>query len=123
MHLNLQTELLEEVVAEAMRHVGRKSEEHEISVVQEDELILAAMDARLIIQVIINLVDNAVKYTPPGSHITVSVRKDGEEAVVEVADDGPGIADEAKDKIFEMFYTVNNGIADSRRSLGLGLSL
>ena len=61
MHLNLQTELLEEVVAEAMRHVGRKSEEHEISVVQEDELILAAMDARLIIQVIINLVDNAVK--------------------------------------------------------------
>ena len=81
------------------------------------------MDARLIIQVIINLVDNAVKYTPPGSHITVSVRKDGEEAVVEVADDGPGIADEAKDKIFEMFYTVNNGIADSRRSLGLGLSL
>ena len=77
----------------------------------------------MIIQVIINLVDNAIKYTPPGSEIVISSEKDGDMAAVEVADNGPGIADEAKDKVFEMFYTVNNGIADSRRSLGLGLAL
>ncbi|HIZ45308.1 MAG TPA: sensor histidine kinase KdpD [Firmicutes bacterium] len=123
MHLNLQTELLEEVISEAQRHINRKKTEHTIRVVQKDEWILARMDARLIIQVIINLVDNAIKYTPPGSEIVISSEKDGDMAAVEVADNGPGIADEAKDKVFEMFYTVNNGIADSRRSLGLGLAL
>ncbi|QNM04470.1 sensor histidine kinase [Qiania dongpingensis] len=123
MHLNLETELLEEVITEARRHVNRKSVEHEIEVVQKDEFILAKMDARLIVQVIINLIDNAIKYTPPGSRIVITVAKAGRMAVVEVADNGPGIADDLKDKIFEMFYTANNGIADSRRSLGLGLAL
>ncbi len=40
-----------------------------------------------------------------------------------MADDGPGIPDETKQRVFDMFYTINNGIADSRRSLGLGLAL
>ena len=123
MHLNLQTELLEEIIDEAMRHLNRRSVEHRIALEQEEEFILVRVDARLIVQVIINLVDNAVKYTAPGSTITVRVFKKEKMAVVEVADDGEGIPDEAKGKIFEMFYTANNGIGDSRRSLGLGLAL
>ena len=66
---------------------------------------MADMDARLIVQVVINIVNNAIKYTPPGSHIQLSARRQGDNILVEVADDGPGIPDEAKAKLFEMFYT------------------
>lgn len=123
MNLNFSTELVEEVIAEALRHVNRKSSEHTIVVKQEDELILARMDPRLIIQVIINLVDNAVKYTQPGSVITISAEKSEGWAQIQVADDGPGISQEAKEHIFEMFYSGAKSVADSRRSMGLGLAL
>ena len=111
MKLRLTTELLDEIIAEALRHTGRKSSEHQIKVKLTDALILVKVDARLIMQVIINLVDNAIKYTPPGSEF------------ITVSDNGSGISDEAKKHIFDMFYTANTEIADSHRSLGLGLAL
>ena len=74
-------------------------------------------------QVLINLINNAVKNTPPGSHISVESSRVGSEAVVSVCDDGPGIADEVKTHVFEMFYTGQNKVADGRRSMGLGLAL
>lgn len=123
MHLNLHAELMEEVIAEALRHLNRKSEEHVIEVTQPDEFVLAKMDARLMIQVIINIVDNAIKYTQIGSHIVITTAKEGENVVVSIADDGGGISAEAKEKIFDMFFTTNCKLADSRRSLGLGLAL
>lgn len=123
MNLNMTAELMDEVIAEAFSHITRKSTEHEITVTQQDEFVMAKMDARLIVQVIINIMDNAVKYTPPGSQIALSVQKENDLVVVEIADNGGGISDEAKAKIFEMFYTVGAEIADSRRSLGLGLAL
>lgn len=81
------------------------------------------MDSRLIVQMVINLVDNAIKYTQKGSHIDIRTGREGKNAVISVADDGPGISDEMKEHIFETFYTGTNKIADSRRSLGLGLAL
>lgn len=122
-NLNLQPELLDEVIEEALLHVNRKSAEHKIETVLGDEFLMAKMDSRLIIQVIINIVDNAIKYTPPGSCITISAKKDGQYACVEIADDGPGISDEAKAKLFDMFFTAYNISADGRRGLGLGLTL
>ena len=121
--LRTQMELMEEVVTEALRHVNRNSVNHQIEVVQKADFILAKMDAKLIIQVMINLVDNAIKYTPSGSHILITIGKKDGSVLVEVADDGPGISDEAKEKVFDMFYTIHSGVADSHRSLGLGLSL
>ncbi len=123
MNLNLSTELVDEVVSEAMRHVNRKSAEHRITFQHPEEFILAKMDARLIVQVVINIVDNAIKYTPAGSAIAVSISKKNQNAVVEIADDGPGIPASAKDRIFDMFYTASSAGADSRRGLGLGLAL
>ena len=67
--------------------------------------------------------DNAIKYTPQNSHIEIRTAKHGDMAVVSVADDGEGIPDEIKPRVFDMFYSGANKIADSRRSLGLGLSL
>lgn len=81
------------------------------------------MDAKLIVQVIINILDNAIKYTPKGSHIVIRTKKQGDKVVISIADDGDGISDEAKAKVFDRFYNGANKFADSRRSLGLGLSL
>lgn len=124
-HLTQSVELMDEVVTEALRHINRKSREHIIHVSSSQDLILASIDAKLIVQVLINLVDNAVKYTPAGSVIEIHTEKDdeGQQVVVSVSDDGPGIPDDQKPRIFDMFYTGANKIADSRRSLGLGLSL
>ena len=97
--------------------------EHHITVNHQDDLLLAKMDEKLIVQVIINLVDNAIKYTPRGSEIRISTFRKDNWAVISVSDDGPGISDENKKQIFDMFYTGSNRVADSRRSLGLGLSL
>ena len=121
--LHLTAELMDEVIAEALQHVSRQSAEHTIRVISSDDLILAKVDAKLMVQVVINIVDNAVKYTPPGSTIVISTEKRKDKVIVKIADDGPGIPDEAKPRIFDMFYTGAGKIADSRRSLGLGLAL
>lgn len=123
LNLNISQNLMDDVITEALHHINRKSVEHHITVENEDELLLAKMDAKLIVQVIINLVDNAIKYTPQNSHIEIRTEKHRDMAVVSVADDGEGIPDEIKPRVFDMFYSGANKIADSRRSLGLGLSL
>lgn len=123
MKLMIQPQLVEEIVSEALQHIRRKRVDQRITVDHRDELLMAVCDARLIVQVLINLVDNAIKYTPTQSHIEVCTRKLGKMVEFTVSDDGEGIGDEEKGKIFQMFYTGSNPIADSRRSLGLGLSL
>lgn len=122
-NLSRTVELMDEVAAEALRHVNRKSSEHTVRVCSAPELLLANVDAKLIVQVLINLVDNAIKYTCVGSVIEIGMKKEGEWIVVSVSDNGPGIPDEQKPHIFEMFYSGANRVADSRRSLGLGLAL
>ncbi len=123
MKLRLSAELMDEVITEALHHISRKGILHNISVRSSEEFILAKIDAKLIVQVIINIVDNAVKYTPEGSNIIIETKKNGKTVIVSISDDGSGISDEVKKHVFEMFYSGANEIADSRRSLGLGLSL
>lgn len=121
--LGRSVELMDEVIGEALRHVDRKSREHAIYVDSGQELLLVQIDTKLIVQVIINIVDNAIKYTPAGSSIWISLTRQGEMVQIAISDDGPGIPDEKKERVFDMFYTGAHKIADSRRSLGLGLSL
>ena len=123
MNFNKSIELVDEITEEALRHIGRKSTEHKISVIHKDELLLANADAKLIVQVLINLIDNAIKYTPLGSEIKVITEKKNGYASISVIDNGNGIPGNIKPHVFEMFYTGDNRIADSRRSLGLGLAL
>lgn len=123
MTLHTSTELLDDIVEEAVAHSRRKSKTHQISVEYDEELLLVKADARLVVQVIVNIVDNAVKYTPAGSSIVISTCKSGDMAQVRIADNGNGIPDEDKCKIFDKFYCGANQIADNRRSIGLGLYL
>lgn len=123
MNLHLSAELMDEVITEALSHLSPGRTEHEIRVESTEDFLLAKMDGKLMVQVLINLVDNAIKYTPPGSAITIFTTKKDQKAVVKVMDNGPGISDEGKKHVFDMFYSGAGKIADSRRSLGLGLSL
>lgn len=123
MKLHRSAELVDEMIQEALCRVNQRKKDHKICVKASEEFLLVKADARLVMQVIINIVDNAVKYTPPGSEIVITTfRRDGQ-VVVEIADNGNGISDEAKEQIFDRFYVVEKGVVDSRRSLGLGLSL
>ena len=121
--LHLSSEIMGDIIEEALRHIGRNASEHSITVRDAETILLVDVDARLIMQVLINLIDNAIKHTPAGSKICIETRQVGDRAVVTVRDDGPGISDEMKPHIFEMFYTGQNKVADGRRGLGLGLAL
>ncbi len=123
MNFNVSIQLMDEIISEALTHIRQKSNRHHIEVCCEDELLLAKMDAKLIVQVIINLVENAIKYTPYGTLIYITAKKDGNDIAVSVIDNGPGIPQEIKPRVFDMFYIGENKVADSRRSLGLGLAL
>lgn len=123
MSLNIQAELLTEVIDEALKHIAVKTDKHVIRIEVNDELLMAAMDLRLILQVIVNIIENAIKYTPPGTEIIITAKSLDEKVVVEIADNGFGIADDKKDCVFDMFYSEGNSYGDSRRGLGLGLAL
>ena len=123
MHLQMGAQLLADVFQEALAHLDRQAKEHEITTELPDDLLMAKMDVQLIIQVMINIVNNAIKYTPPGSHIVLRAERWGSMVEISISDDGPGISDEAKAHLFDMFYTASQGKSDNRRGLGLGLSL
>ncbi len=123
MTLSTSTELLSDIVEEALQHISRKAGRHTISAVYEDDLLLVRADARLIVQVIVNIVDNATKYTPPGSSVVITTKRSHHMAEIRIADNGNGIPDGEKEHIFQKFYCGTNKIADNRRSLGLGLYL
>lgn len=121
--LQLSDQVVEDVVREALRHVERRKNEHEITVDCGEDVLLARMDAKLIVQVLVNLINNAVKYTQAGSKIRITAGKEEKNVWIAVEDNGPGIPAECREHVFEMFYSGKNKVSDSRRSLGLGLAL
>ena len=123
MQLQLSSEVFSDIIEEALRHISRSADEHKIIFEGKDELLLVKADAKLIVQVIVNLLDNALKYTESDSEIVVNLKKTDDMAVFSLSDNGPGIPDEEKSRIFDKFYRGMNKIADNRRSLGLGLYL
>jgi len=74
----------------------------------------------LLRELVSNLVDNAVRYSPNGGHVTVSVRHDALDVIIVVEDDGPGIAPEDRAKIFDRFYRVSGSLSEG---CGLGLAI
>lgn len=122
MHMQITEENLDDILDEALKHTIRQSKEHNISVVHAKERLDVKVDARLVKQATINIVDNAIKYTAAGSEIVVRSFRRGNNAVVTISDNGPGIPDDAKPHIFDMFYTGSK-VVEAKRSLGLGLPL
>lgn len=116
-------ELIDDLFQSSVAHLDRRAAEHHISIHLDDATLMAAMNARLIQRVIINIMNNAIQYTPKGSNIELSGLKKGNVVQIRVTDDGPGIPDDAKKHLFDLFYTAGQGKADCQRGLGLGLNL
>jgi two-component system sensor histidine kinase KdpD len=110
---------VEEVVGSALNHLERLLSGRKVSVQLPDGMPMAPMDPILIEQVLVNLVENAVRYTPAGSEIEIRAFGDGRQLTVEVADRGPGIPDAEKDRVFEKFHRLG----DPKRGVGLGLAI
>jgi two-component system phosphate regulon sensor histidine kinase PhoR len=92
-----------------------------VSLVPSDLSALA--DPRGLQHVVGNLVDNAIKYCPEGATVKVVARQEGRRVAVRVIDDGPGIAEEHRDRIFERFYRVDAGRSRALGGTGLGLAI
>ena len=85
--------------------------------------VIVVGDRRQLVSAVGNLVENAVKYSDPGSAVTVSVSSDGENALVDVADCGVGIPEVDRERIFERFYRVDPARSRNTGGTGLGLSI
>ena len=116
-------EVVADVLATAVGRMRRYRSSHSICLEADEECLMARMDVSLILQVLTNLIGNALKHTPPGTSVFITDRREGEKVIISVSDNGPGISDEDMPHIFELFYSGKKSSADSGRSLGLGLNL
>jgi heavy metal sensor kinase len=85
--------------------------------------VVVFADGLVLREALTNVVDNAIKYSPRGSTIEVGLRIAGEDAVLTVADEGPGIAPEHRERIFDRFFRVDEGRSRDRGGTGLGLAI
>ena len=122
-NLRIQPELIQDIFDDVLAHLDHDAARHTIVTNVADDLLMADMDAQLIEQVLVNLINNAIKYTPEHSRIELSAAPEGKFVRICVTDDGPGIPEESRDKLFDMFYTLGKTRSDGRRGLGLGLAL
>ncbi len=112
---------LEEVIGAALERLGPRLDGRSIEVTLPDELGLVPLDDVLIEQVMFNLVENALKYTPAGSPIEIRAESAPGEVWVEVADRGPGIPPGEEQRVFEKFYRFRE--ANRPGGIGLGLTI
>jgi len=121
--LNLEQEAAEEIIADAISHVKKPASKHTINAKMPSDIVLLKVDGVLITQVLVNLLGNAINYTPDGSEVTVSVNKVENEIIFEVSDNGPGISETDLPHMFERFYSQHAKVYGIRHGTGLGLSL
>jgi two-component system sensor histidine kinase KdpD len=119
LRLNREWHSLEEVVGSALARLERALEGRKVATAIPAELPLVPMDALLVEQVLVNLVENAVKYTPPGTPVRVSASRDDGSAKIEVADEGPGLPPGTEERVFEKFQR-GEGLPGG---FGLGLAI
>ena len=104
-------------------HIAKRAPLRTIQVSIPDEVLMIPMDGKLIQQVLINLLDNALKHTRPQEEITLTLRREQNEAVFTVQDEGEGIAEKDLEHIFQTFYTTRTRRADAQHGIGLGLPI
>ena len=111
---------IEEVVEVVLERMERELRDHAVKTELPPGLPAVAVDGLLIQQVLVNLLDNAAKFSPAGSPIELSAFVQDQDLVVEVGDRGPGIPADAVERIFEKFYRVDEGAASGT---GIGLAI
>ncbi|MGF1508677.1 MAG: ATP-binding protein [Myxococcota bacterium] len=115
---------LEGAMRRAVEAVEPKAEHRDIKVeVSMHQDISLWADAKALDQVLLNLLDNSIKYTPEGGHVAVRAEQKGGLVRIEVQDDGPGIKAQHRARIFERFYRIDPGRSRDMGGTGLGLAI
>ena len=123
MVIQKQDEVVDDIIDEALRHISGLINNRNIDVSFPDEVISVPMDGKLIVQVLINLLDNAIKHTKENEEIHLNVFTKDSNIVFEVADEGCGIDEKIKDSLFKSFVTSGSKVIDGKRGMGLGLAI
>jgi two-component system sensor histidine kinase KdpD len=116
-------EAAEEIVAAAISRIRNRFPKQNITVSVPEELLMVPMDGTLIEQVIINLIENAIKHSGSDKLIKVILKREKDMAVFEVSDRGEGIAEKDFPYLFESYVPDGKRTADSSRGMGIGLSI
>jgi two-component system sensor histidine kinase KdpD len=119
---NKQWHVLEEIVGSALHRTESALESHVVDVRLPSDLPLVFVDGLLMEQLLVNLLENAARYTPEGTQITISAIVDGRSLRLAVSDNGPGLPPGSEERIFEKFYRATP-TADAGRGSGLGLAI
>jgi two-component system, OmpR family, sensor histidine kinase KdpD len=112
---------VEEVVGVAIGQLEERLAGREVRTRIPDSLPLVPLDTTLVVQALTNLLENALKYTPPGSPIDISARLDAESLVIEIADRGPGLAVGEEVRVFDKFYRLPSETGQPGAGLGLAI--
>jgi two-component system sensor histidine kinase KdpD len=114
----------DEIIEAAVARAEPIMQRHRLRILVEDELPVIRVDARAVAEVIYTLIDNATKYSPPETTITISAdRLPGEMIQITVEDQGPGIPSHLRKRVFEKFYQASERGADADRPEGIGMGL
>jgi two-component system, OmpR family, sensor histidine kinase KdpD len=116
-----QWQSIEEIVGAALARMSRQLKDRPVATRIQSDLPFVEMDDLLIQQVFVNLLENAVKYTPAGSPLEITALSDDKSIIVEVSDHGPGLPPADLERVFEKFYRA--GDSGNRRGAGLGLAI
>ncbi len=116
-------EAAEEVVAEAVSRIRKRFPHHRVEVSVPKDLLIVPMDGTLIAQVLINLIENAIKHTSVTVPVEITLKKVEDMAVFEVIDHGTGISEEDFPYLFTSYVPNGHKSADSSRGMGIGLSI
>jgi signal transduction histidine kinase len=112
------------LVQEVARELGPVAQAREVHVSTASRGSLEVLtNPDLLFRCVLNLVDNGIKYSGPGSTVSIVVKPAGSEAVIEVADNGPGIPEENLSRVFDRFYRVDRGRSRREGGTGLGLAI
>jgi two-component system sensor histidine kinase KdpD len=121
--INRQWHVLEEIVGLALNATRRELKNHEVHVSIPLDFPLLHIDGFLIEQLLVNLLENASKYTPAGSEIDLVASSHEKYAEISVADNGPGLPAGSEEKVFDKFFRGSSVAPDGRRGVGLGLAI
>ena len=121
--LRKQPEAIEEIVGEAVKHIRKTAGSRDLIVEIPEDILLVPMDAKLILQVLINLLDNAVKHTKPDGSIQIKVSSNKQDVWFQVSDNGTGIKKSDLPNVFEAFFSKETRKEGARKGIGLGLSI
>jgi two-component system sensor histidine kinase KdpD len=113
---------LGEIVGSALRRASKILGGHKVELALAADLPMLELDAVLFEQVMFNLLDNAAKYSPPATTVSICSRRDRDHVVLEIADEGAGIPPDELESVFDKFYRVQKG-DHVRPGTGLGLAI